>query len=140
MSEFRVIYHPPICPDCGSDNITEQEIETTDGLTETALICGDCGAAWPVACVAEHLEPARPSPTGTRRSGRTWWCEPTAIRPPPRRTAAATGAPSAPVPDRHRADRDPVLHYTPGPARIITADDLRPSPLRRSRHDRTHYP
>jgi hypothetical protein len=50
---FRIILHEPICPDCGSVNITENEVETTDGLTETALICADCGAAWPLACVAE---------------------------------------------------------------------------------------
>jgi hypothetical protein len=50
---FRIIRHEPICPDCGSARITENDIETTDGLTETALICADCGAAWPVACVAE---------------------------------------------------------------------------------------
>ena len=50
---FRVIFHEPICPDCGSVHITEHDVETTDGLTETALICADCGAAWPVACVAE---------------------------------------------------------------------------------------
>ena len=42
---FRVIYHPLICPDCGSDDITQQEVETGDGITETALICRACGTA-----------------------------------------------------------------------------------------------
>jgi hypothetical protein len=63
---FRVIYHPPVCPDCGSADITETDIQTTDGLTETALICRDCGAAWPVACIAEWGGPATTTPR-TRR-------------------------------------------------------------------------
>jgi uncharacterized Zn finger protein len=50
---FRVIYHEPICPDCGSSDITSDEVETGDGLTETALTCRDCGTAWPLACVCE---------------------------------------------------------------------------------------
>ena len=53
MSEFRVIYHEPICPECGSFDITSAEVETGDGWTETAHICTRCGAAWPLACVAE---------------------------------------------------------------------------------------
>jgi hypothetical protein len=128
MSEFRVIYHQQTCPDCKSDNITEQEIQTTDGLTETALICGDCGAAWPVACIAEHLEPASPSPDQQavvrahlvlRIDGRSpaigaarrwYWC--------PSCDAFLTGTELAAI---------PIVHYTPGPARIITADDLRPA-------------
>ena len=127
MNEFRVIYHPQTCPDCKSDNITENEIQTTDGLTETALICGDCGAAWPVACIAEHLEPARPSPDGhpvvrahlvvrtdghppaTKADRRCYWC--------PKCDRYLTGTELTAI---------PFLHYTPGPARIITADDLRP--------------
>ena len=50
---FRVIYHEPICPDCGSFDITEDEVETGDGLTETALTCRNCGTAWPLACVSD---------------------------------------------------------------------------------------
>jgi hypothetical protein len=50
---FRVIYHPPICPDCGSDDITCEEADTGDGLTETALTCRTCGTAWPMACVTD---------------------------------------------------------------------------------------
>jgi uncharacterized Zn finger protein len=50
---FRVIYHEPICPDCGSSDITSDEVDTGDGLTETALTCRDCGTAWPVACVSD---------------------------------------------------------------------------------------
>jgi len=52
-SEFRVIYHEPICPDCGSFDITAAEVDTGDGLTETAHICQTCGTAWPLACVTE---------------------------------------------------------------------------------------
>lgn len=55
MAELRVIYHEPICPDprCGSFDITESEIQTTDGYTEVVLQCRKCGTAWPVACVVE---------------------------------------------------------------------------------------
>lgn len=53
MSDFRVIYHEPVCPDCGSFDITSDEVQTGDGLTETAHICASCGAAWPVACVCD---------------------------------------------------------------------------------------
>ena len=66
MSEFRVIYHEPVCPDCGSTDITRDEVETGDGLTETAHICAACGAAWPLACVTDWTIPAstpRNSPT-----------------------------------------------------------------------------
>ena len=127
MSEFRVIYHPQTCPDCKSGNVTEQEIETTDGLIETALICGDCGAAWPVACVAEHLEPARPSANGhaarphlvlridgyppDAETARRWyWC--------PKCGGYLTGP---------ELIASPILHYTPGPARRTNGEDLRPA-------------
>ena len=50
---FRVIYHEPICPDCGSFDITQAEVQTTDEFTETALTCRRCGAAWPLACVSD---------------------------------------------------------------------------------------
>jgi hypothetical protein len=53
VSGFRVIYHEPICPECGSFDITEDEVETGDGLTETALTCRACGSCWPVACVTD---------------------------------------------------------------------------------------
>ena len=42
-----------VCPDCGSDDITEAEVETGDGITEIALTCHTCGTAWPVACVVD---------------------------------------------------------------------------------------
>ena len=123
MSEFRVIYHQEVCPDCRSGNITENEIQTTDGLTETALICGDCGAAWPVACVAEQLEPARTSPAArphlvlqidgyppaTEAARRLYWC--------PACDTYLTGTELAST---------PALHYTPGPDRVITQADLTP--------------
>lgn len=57
MSEFRVIYHEPVCPECGSDDITREEVETGDGLTETAHICRACGTAWPLACVTDWDTP-----------------------------------------------------------------------------------
>jgi hypothetical protein len=49
----RVIYHAPICPTCESTNITTDEIETTDGLSEEAFICLACGETWPLACVTD---------------------------------------------------------------------------------------
>jgi hypothetical protein len=58
VSDFRVIYHEPICPDCGSFDITEDEVQTGDGLTETALTCRACGSCWPVACVTDWDNPA----------------------------------------------------------------------------------
>ena len=64
MTEFRVIYHEPICPDCGSFDIDAAEVDTGDGLTETAHICAACHAAWPLACVTDWTTPAstpRPS-------------------------------------------------------------------------------
>jgi len=53
----RVIYHEPICPACGSFDITETEIGTGDGITEIALTCEHCGTAWPVACVVDWDTP-----------------------------------------------------------------------------------
>jgi hypothetical protein len=52
-ARFRVIYHEPICPTCGSSNITTDDIDITDGLTEEAFICLACGEAWPLACVTD---------------------------------------------------------------------------------------
>jgi len=64
--QFRVIPHEPICPECGSFDIVENDIDTGDGLIETALTCRACGTCWPVACVtdwtriiyADHTETA----------------------------------------------------------------------------------
>jgi hypothetical protein len=50
---LRVLPHEPVCPDCGSFEVTTQDVETGDGLTETALVCQPCGCAWPLACVCE---------------------------------------------------------------------------------------
>ena len=60
---FRVIYHAPVCPECGSPAITTEEVETGDGITETAYLCTACGEAWPLACVTDwdtrtHTGPA----------------------------------------------------------------------------------
>lgn len=49
----RVIYHEPICPHCGSFNTTTDDIDTTDGLIETAFLCLACGETWPLACVTD---------------------------------------------------------------------------------------
>jgi hypothetical protein len=68
---FRVIYHEPVCPDCGSFDIEAADVETGDGLTETAHICRTCGTAWPLACVTD-------------------WDTPAAIRTPSPRTRPAT--------------------------------------------------
>ena len=51
--ELRVLFHAHLCPDCGSDDITEAEVETGDGITEIALTCQRCGTAWPVACLVD---------------------------------------------------------------------------------------
>ncbi|HEY6274726.1 MAG TPA: hypothetical protein VIX86_00190 [Streptosporangiaceae bacterium] len=53
VSEPRVIYHPHCCPTCSSAAVAVADIDTGGGLIETALICLDCGDAWPLACVAE---------------------------------------------------------------------------------------
>ena len=68
---FRIIRHEPICPDCGSVRITENEVETTDGLAEEAFICLACGEAWPLACVTDWDTPTHtaPAPTGTDLEG-----------------------------------------------------------------------
>jgi hypothetical protein len=50
---YRVIYHAPVCPDCDSTRITQTDVETGDGITETALLCLACGSAWPLACVTD---------------------------------------------------------------------------------------
>jgi hypothetical protein len=50
---FRVIYHEPICPECGSPDIATEDVETGDGITETAFVCTACGEAWPLACVTD---------------------------------------------------------------------------------------
>lgn len=53
MTEFRVIHHEAICPQCQSGNVITGEVDTGDGLTETAYQCRDCGEAWPLACISD---------------------------------------------------------------------------------------
>jgi predicted RNA-binding Zn-ribbon protein involved in translation (DUF1610 family) len=65
--KFRVIYHEPICPQCGSQAITTEEVETGDGYTETAYLCTACGEAWPLACVTDWATP--PSPPRRQEAG-----------------------------------------------------------------------
>jgi hypothetical protein len=62
---FRIVYHPPVCPDCASDEVITEDVETGDGLTEAAHICRSCGSAWPVACVSEW----RATMPAARRAG-----------------------------------------------------------------------
>lgn len=52
---FRAVLHVPVCPECGSDDITIEKIDLGDGIEEMAYICDnqDCGEAWPLACVCE---------------------------------------------------------------------------------------
>jgi len=59
VTELRVVYHVAICPDCGSSDIRTEEVDTGDGLTETAMVCDRCGTAWPLACVTDL--PSRPA-------------------------------------------------------------------------------
>jgi len=61
VTGYRVIYHEPVCPDCGSRDITRDDVDTGDGLTETALTCRHCGTAWPLACVTDW-EPSPVAP------------------------------------------------------------------------------
>ena len=65
MSDFRVIYHEPVCPDCGSFDIDSAEVDTGDDLTETAHICAACGTAWPLACVTDWTAPVPSSEPST---------------------------------------------------------------------------
>ncbi len=66
----RVLYHPHVCPDCDSADVGQAEVDTGDGIIETALICRDCGTAWPVACVTDwqypSLSPTSPVTSTTR--------------------------------------------------------------------------
>jgi hypothetical protein len=76
-SRHRVVYHPHVCPDCGSQDVRQAEVETGDGLTETALTCRTCGIAWPVACVTDWQYPDQPDVTGYEHDpqltdGRLW--------------------------------------------------------------------
>ncbi len=50
---FWVVPHEPVCPQCGSFDVITDEVDTGDGIDETAYICEPCGCAWPVACVSE---------------------------------------------------------------------------------------
>jgi hypothetical protein len=50
---FWLVPHEPVCPQCGSLDVAEEEVDTGDGIDETAYVCESCGAAWPLACVFE---------------------------------------------------------------------------------------
>ena len=63
VADWRVIPHQRVCPDCGSTDIAENDIDTGDGLIETALTCRTCGTCWPIACVTDWtriLHPDQP--------------------------------------------------------------------------------
>jgi transposase-like protein len=51
--DLRLVPHPPVCPDCGSDDVGTEQVDMGDGTSETAYLCKPCGAAWPLACVCE---------------------------------------------------------------------------------------
>jgi hypothetical protein len=52
---FWVVPHEPVCPLCGSFDVSEEKVDTGDGIEEMAYICDNpgCGCAWPLACVVE---------------------------------------------------------------------------------------
>jgi hypothetical protein len=50
---FRVIYHEPVCPECESRNVTTERVPLLDFMEEDAYVCGDCGTAWPLACISD---------------------------------------------------------------------------------------
>jgi hypothetical protein len=47
--------------------VITEDVETGDGLIETALICRSCGMAWPLACVTEHWATALPTTSAAAR-------------------------------------------------------------------------
>jgi hypothetical protein len=81
-TRFRVIFHPLVCPACGGTDIEDQDVDTGDGITETAHVCRDCGEAWPLGCVCDWDAP-RPVPSPPSPEGRNRPC-------PPNQDAAAT--------------------------------------------------
>ena len=75
---FRVIYHQPVCPDCDSADISTEDIDTTDGLSETAQSA---------RTAAPHgRSPASPNTFGQKPAPvtvsprRTWCCGSTPAR------------------------------------------------------------
>ena len=82
-TRFRVIFHPPVCPACGGTDIEDQDVDTGDGIPETAHVCRDCGEAWPIACVCDWDAP-RPIPFPESPEGRN--------RPCPQPESAASAA------------------------------------------------
>jgi hypothetical protein len=50
---FWVVPHAAVCPECGSCEVSQDEVDTGDGIEETAYVCESCGCAWPLACVFE---------------------------------------------------------------------------------------
>ena len=71
-TRFRVIFHPLVCPACGGTDIEDQDVDTGDGITETAHVCRACGEAWPLGCVCDWTalpaDPVPESPEGRNRS------------------------------------------------------------------------
>ena len=56
---FREIPHEPVCPVCGSLDVSLDAVDTGDGIEETAYVCETpgCGCAWPLACICEWSTP-----------------------------------------------------------------------------------
>ncbi|MGB6578791.1 MAG: hypothetical protein WBF34_12825 [Streptosporangiaceae bacterium] len=69
-TRFRVIFHPPLCPACGGTDIEDQDVDTGDGMTETAHVCRECGQAWPVACICDWDTPPPCRGCARRSAGR----------------------------------------------------------------------
>jgi hypothetical protein len=72
-TRFRVIFHPLVCPACGGTDIEDQDVDTGDGITETAHVCLACGEAWPLGCVCDWDAP-RPVPSPVSPEGRNRPC------------------------------------------------------------------
>ncbi len=51
--DLRLIEHTATCPECGSTDVGTDQVSLGDDIEETAYVCDDCGAAWPLACICE---------------------------------------------------------------------------------------
>jgi hypothetical protein len=47
-----------VCPACGGTDIEDQDVDTGDGIAETAHVCRDCGEAWPLGCICDWDAPS----------------------------------------------------------------------------------
>ena len=51
--DMWLVPHAPICPECGADDVSTEQVDVGDSTDETAYICKVCGTAWPLACICE---------------------------------------------------------------------------------------